>query len=392
MKNIIIYCGHFELPDRNALAHRVRANCYALMKSGFKPVMIGYDKKHTDKNILNTKSKDGDFEYFIIKYPSSLIEWVQDCFTYKKIELVMKYYGYETIHSVVITSIGFINTIKLMKFCKKYNIHLVSDSVDWFEKYTGNIIKRIVKIFDDKIMMKILRPKIHNIICISEFLQDYFNSKKCNTLIIPSLTFKEDKRFEKLSPYYIKNKKIYTYVGSPGVRGSKDRIDWCIRAFDEVFNKKPDYEMQIYGVGKEEFLLQFPELKVCVNQSTNIFFHGRCDNSICLEAIKKSDFFIFAREDNITTKAGFPTKLSESFACGTPVITTPSGDIKKYVQDFKNGFVSKYCIYESFKMAVQCTEKLSEQEIIEMHRYSQSNSILDVHNWIDQINHYFRSL
>ncbi len=391
MRNIIIYCGHFELPDKNALAHRVKSNCYALIKSGFQPIMISYNKQYSNIDILDSKTKDGIFEYFYVNYPSTIIEWLQDCFTYRKIEQVIEYYGYESIHSIVITSIGCINTIKLMSICKKHNIHLISDSVDWFEKYTGNIIKRTINILDDKIMMTFLRPKIHNIICISEYLQKYFNSKDCNTLLIPSLTFKEDKRFDNLNSYQRIGKKTYTYVGSPGVKGSKDRIDWCVLAFYEIFYKS-ECEMHIYGIEREEFIVQFNDLACLVSKATNIFFHGRCDNSICLEAIKKSDFFMFARENNLTTKAGFPTKLSESFACGTPVITTPSGDIEKYVRDFKNGFVSKMCTYESFKEAVECTDKLSEQEIVEMHNYCKNNTVLDVESWIDKIKSYFNLL
>jgi glycosyltransferase involved in cell wall biosynthesis len=37
--------------------------------------------------------------------------------------------------------------------------------------------------------------------------------------------------------------------------------------------------------------------------------------------------------------AGFPTKVSESISCGTPVICTDTSDLRQYIQNGYNGFV-----------------------------------------------------
>ena len=62
---VIFYIAHIELPDINALAHRVLANCIALREAGYKPVLIGYSKdKSTSKNIRDTHFKVNGFDCY----------------------------------------------------------------------------------------------------------------------------------------------------------------------------------------------------------------------------------------------------------------------------------------------------------------------------------------
>ena len=56
------------------------------------------------------------------------------------------------------------------------------------------------------------------------------------------------------------------------------------------------------------------------------------------EAVNHADFTILLRNRNRATMAGFPTKIVESLACGTPVITTRTSDLEHYIVDGDTGF------------------------------------------------------
>jgi glycosyltransferase involved in cell wall biosynthesis len=62
-------------------------------------------------------------------------------------------------------------------------------------------------------------------------------------------------------------------------------------------------------------------------------------NTEALKIVKRSDFSIFLRDNNLVCTAGFPTKFSESIACGTPVLTNLSSDLGKYLIEGKNGYI-----------------------------------------------------
>ena len=53
----------------------------------------------------------------------------------------------------------------------------------------------------------------------------------------------------------------------------------------------------------------------------------------------KADYSIFIRPRRRSSDAGFPTKLAESMAVGTPVITNDTGDVGLYIKDGENGYL-----------------------------------------------------
>lgn len=80
-----------------------------------------------------------------------------------------------------------------------------------------------------------------------------------------------------------------------------------------------------------------------------------------LERYCEADFSIFVRPDRRSSHAGFPTKLAESLAAGTPVITNNTGDIGLYLKDGENGFLLKDGTQKSVKDVL---DKLIQIEIL----------------------------
>lgn len=388
---IIFYIAHIELPDINALAHRVLANCIALREAGYRPILIGYSKdKTTSTDIKKTHFVVNGFDCYNLPYPISNMDWAKDAVAYKKLNNFISEFLPEGVHSIVCCSIGSTNFYGLMRFAKKHGIHMVSDTEDWFDEFAGNIIRRTYKKLDEEVYVKVLKPRIKNVITISKFLYNYYTKEHgCNCIVVPSLTVSTDKRFQNLPEYKCDGTLKYVYSGNPGFKGSKDRVDWCVCAFAK---KAPAHAtFDIFGITKEDFTRLYPESSYAANDS-RITFHGFSDNMTCLRAIAQSDFSIFARMISQPTLAGFPTKFAECLAIGVPSVTTPTSDLKDYIVNGKNGFISDEATYESFEKTFEMSSRVTQDEIMEIHNNCKMDNRLDYASYIKPLGEYFDNL
>lgn len=384
-KDYIIYFGHFELPDKNALAHRVKANAYAMKQLGYEVYLVGYSRSKKDQNI--ERIEDGDFTYYEVPYPTTIIEWLRDGNSYKAVEKVINLHDPDKCKAIFFTGVGAGNTRGLLKLSKRYHIPLSADIVDWPMKGNGNIVYKLIKyVMDDILTGKVYAPKVKNAICISSFLAEHYKKEnKENVAVIPSLTYKADSRFQRLGEYVPEGIIRYCYVGNPGYKAYKDRIDWIVRAFVELNDENT--ALDIYGMEEKSFREEFPEINI--DGQSRLVFHGKRPNAECIDAISAADYFVFARADTMITKAGFPTKFSECMAIGTPMITTPTSDLPQYVINGENGYISTECTYDSYYEVFEISSKTTPEQRRLMHR---GDTKLDEFYWRDEIAAYLNAI
>ena len=77
-------------------------------------------------------------------------------------------------------------------------------------------------------------------------------------------------------------------------------------------------------------------------------FYGELPYDECISHLLSADFTLIPRQSTRKNNAGFPTKLSESFLYGVPVISTNTSDIADYVVNGKNGYLLESNSSESF--------------------------------------------
>ena len=156
-----------------------------------------------------------------------------------------------------------------------------------------------------------------------------------------------------------------------------ERFDFLISLNDS------DFVFDIYGISLEEYLVVVQRhTEVLKIFKKRIIFHGKINNIEVKGKISEADFSILFRNVNRMTSAGFPTKVSESISCGTPVITNATSDLERYVINGKNGFLVNL---DSKSLTTELSDILSltSSEVNSMKLYSYNSNLFSYKNYIE---------
>lgn len=336
-KKTIIYIGGFELPDKNAAAHRVISNGKLLRDIGYNVHFMGISNERG----YNNKSYYG-FNSSALKYPNSIISWVKYITTFKDYKNIIE--SYNNVHSIICYNLPSGSLYRLLKYCTKKEIKIFSDCTEWYvAPKTGSFIARTVKSWDIKLRMNKLHLKLNGIIAISSYLHTYYSNQGVPTLQIPPLVDKEDCKWPRTILQKNNTAVNLIYSGSPFAltKGSevKDRLDLIIDGLYLISKTFTDFKLTILGMDINGFLIVFPDYKdKLLSLGKLIDWKGRVPHNEALDLLKKSDYSIFLRDTNLVTIAGFPTKFVEALSCGIPVLTNRNSNLADYLVEGKNGF------------------------------------------------------
>ena len=180
-------------------------------------------------------------------------------------------------------------------------------------------------------------PKFDGFSCISNELARYasaHSSKKAKIIKVPTLV---EKRITVASPSEIHGPYI---VHTGTMLEQKDGISVILKAFAKV--KKDDStgcELVFAGPQSNEKCEYIPLMKE-LGIYNDVQLVGMIKDPERLDSLQQhATMSIVYRYDNLQTRCGFSTKMGEILASGTPIITTPIGGQKDYLEDRKNAFI-----------------------------------------------------
>ena len=130
-------------------------------------------------------------------------------------------------------------------------------------------------------------------------------------------------------PYIGERKKVFAAVGR---LEPQKNFQMLIKAFSEFHKEEKDYQLIIYGEGKERTNLE--KLIKQLNLEGSVSLPGR--NKDVLNAINDSAAFILSSDYE-----GMPNALIEAMCMGMPVISTdcPSGGPRELIRNGENGLL-----------------------------------------------------
>lgn len=318
----VLYLGGFELPDKNAAAQRVLANARLLRDMGFEVSFIGISK-----DMHNAPHYIEGFKSNPVPYPTSTKDWIYQIFTFISFRQILDYRP----DYVVLYNFPSFASLKILRHCHRKGIKVIHDITEWESnsKWSPSDIMRRI---DINLRMRYCVKKMDGVIAISRFLYEYY-CRFTNTIQVPPTVDLSNPKFCRDRVLCKKDGSVkIVYAGSAGNVATKDKLDTII----ESLNKYPSIHLDVVGLTEEQFCLLFGWHSEI---NDNIKFHGRVSHLEAVQAVCNADFQLLIRDNSLKNKAGFPTKLVESFSCCTPIIATVSSNICDYLEDNVNGFV-----------------------------------------------------
>lgn len=331
----VLYIGSFELPDRDAAAHRVLANGKMLRKLGFEVIFFGISR-HTDANLFESTQFSG-FECY--SFPLKKLGWRT---YYYNIENYIHVIKKKNINVIICYNLPSISLLRLLLYCRRNRIKIIADCTEWYGRFGSSLLKQCVLSLDTFLRMKWIHKKMDGLIVISSYLYNYYSTscKKPLVLIPPLVDLRDEKwdKFEKLPVKLNSSHVNISYSGNPGLY--KDDISYTLRVLTKI-KDSINFRFFVSGLSRLQYLEIFPsdeQLLEILGQK--VVFLGRITHSQSLNLISQSSFFMFFRNNLLrSNRAGFPTKFVESVSCGTPVITNDNSDLAWYINNKSLGFI-----------------------------------------------------
>lgn len=369
-KGKIVYIGGFELPDKNAAAHRVINNGKLFQQLGYETIFCGVYKE-------NEQPKYYDKNYFSFKNPVSKYEWFLHIMNSKKYICFLK--KIEDVKMVILYNFPSFLSLKILKYCRKKKIKCIADVTEWYSSRTNNFIFNLIKNIDSNLRMKYVNRKMDGLILISSFLNDYYGVNKKN-ILIPPLVDSSEKKYENVKRTNDNTIRLI-YTGDPG---KKDNLSMILYIFDKIDNK--NLHLDIVGITKEQYIASnnISDKKMKIN---NVTFYGRVSHNESLNLLKNSDALIFYRDDNLVSKAGFSTKFVEAMTCKVPVIANLTSDLSKYIKDEKNAIILNSNIHENITKLNKVNKDYMNylKSNVNSKLFDYNNYIVKTKKWIKEI-------
>ena len=330
----IVYIGAFRLPDLDAAAPRVLNNAKAFRALGHNVRFISWGGTYRENHYCDDgKYRVQGFEYQIsgdLPLDDSLKERFRSkLFRGKRSIRILNKLPKPNL--IIIYNANNSFSKYMIKYCRRNNIKLANDINEWF----SNNELHIMELLPNYINMTRTQYKIKNKIVISSFLDKYYSTS--NNVLIPPLCDSDDSKWTDT----IEDNRIKPYEGITliyaGTPAKKDCLHPIVSAVNSLANEGLPIRFLILGTTRETYMKQYECFSHFLHQ--NIIFLGRVAQDLIPAYYKKADYMVLLREPSRKSMAGFPTKFSESFMSGVPVITNATSDLAKYVITGKTGFI-----------------------------------------------------
>lgn len=367
-KGTIIYWGGFELPDKNAAAHRVVANGKIFTSLGYQVVYLGTTSVDSDTYFDGIRGTENQ-NIYEEAHPLSTSQWVRWFFSIANLEVLVP--KYDDVKMIIVYNVPYVILKKVKAKYKKLGIKVVYDCTEWSGETKGSFPKRILKKLDEYFVRTRTGKVSDGVIVISKMMEKAYE-KQAHTLRLPPLVDVEDAIWhqsrEKETEAF-----EFCFAGVPG--GNKESLDKIIEAFANLSKKMADkIQLRIVGPTKEQVCEQYPHLAELLDSGkARILFTGRVSHEESIKFVLGCDCYIFVRPSNRRNNAGFPTKFAESFTCGGRIITTDVSDIAQYLRKADRG---------------QVLDKVDVHEIQAAMKQEIANAISYTTKELDQTFHY----
>lgn len=387
-KKTVLYVGNFLFPTEGAAAKRVLNIGRSLKESGYNVIFAGNNEGYRNEDEQQTGNyKYNEFRYFSRDIKSKIKKKIDNYYSFSRIQKLISKLETEgeKVDIIISYHMDFLGMIECIRYCKRRSITFISDCTEWYDPRQTVHGRFGLAYYNSQLRMLIANKKSDGMIVISKYLEKYYE-KYTPVLRVPPL---DDVQHMGNNEKIIHNKVKFVYCGSPG---RKDDLCSIWDAFEKI-GCNENWELNIVGISADYPM--FNKNRYSPEVVKRFIFHGRVPIDKAQSIIKESHFSILIRPQNKRhTKAGFPTKFSESLSLGTPIIANITSDISDYIIHGGNGIVVKDnnigSIISAFKYALNLTA--DEIDLMRYNAYKSARQSFDYQQYTNKISYFIESV
>jgi glycosyltransferase involved in cell wall biosynthesis len=384
----VLILGNVLFPEGNGVSNNIRGHCRAIEKAGFSVGVLAAQAEGRPQDRLSS----GGFAFSSIRYwpvrplavetlahkfMNAFTAWDDDCLNWLFNQGPLA--GVKAIITCLRPSRTVPLLLRLRRICRRGGIGLFNWVTEWEESWRyrpwcyGNP-KFCLSEIDLELQMRVVNRGLDGIICISEFLRDYYSARGCRTILIPPLIDPAESKWATargtLSQSF--DKEIRILMAGPPDRERHDVIgEGVLRArrrgapvFLEYLGSTRDQIASISRVG--DALLR--ELGPAVR------FHGRLPYDQVPSVVASASFGLLMRENARWSRACFPSRSVEFLAMGVPLLCNLTSDLAKYLEDGRNALIVKAVTAEALAETLLCAANLSPEQLAKMKTEARASS------------------
>ena len=357
---ILMFCD-FELPNQCANSMRVMNFAKLLKDNGHSVSILGVTLR---ENCSIVGESCG------ISYSMLRVKRWTGIKAFKRINQIKKgivayLEQHDSFDAIMLSNVYYDYSKEFLKYAHKVGAKIIVNAVEWYDKssLTFKGIGGKIKFIKNRIALKRIFVKMGNILAISSLLANYYVKKDCVTAVIPTIIDNREYSAVSLGQKEFNDKINISYAGDPG---KKDYVMNAIYALEDLSEQEVErISLNFYGVSNDKLIKNGINPAVLEKYKNIVVCHGRIPYELVKERIASADFTVLLRPNKRYANAGFPTKVGESMACGTPVIANITSDLAEYVIDGETGLICtdespKSCA-ETFRRALALTKEQREK-------------------------------
>lgn len=279
----------------------------------------------------------------------------------------------------------------LWKLSRKLGIPYIIENCEWYDPSTFKFrnwnpyyrehIRRIEK----------KNRKVDGVIAISRLFEQHYSFMGVHAIRIPSILDVDN------TSYRLKaTNDCDIHIAFAGSLGKgKEKLEPIFKALRRMDMVKRKIQLEIYGPSKAQVLSNIDnDARLLERVAKYVHINGSIPQEKVAEKICRADYSIFIRPIRRSSNAGFPTKLAEGMAVGTPVITNDTGDVGMYLKDKKNGILLREGSEEELVQAFQTILSLPVSTYSEMRLNARKTAeeCFDYRKYVDGMNNFLKEI
>jgi glycosyltransferase involved in cell wall biosynthesis len=225
---------------------------------------------------------------------------------------------------IVYDGIGLTNFV-FVKAGKKLGYKIVTDVVEDYnvhEENTGMLLGLLHRV--NALFEKNISNLADGVVVISTRLRSKFENLGMKPDRIERITICAE-NIDLTQKETSQNKTSYTFLYS-GSYANRDGIHLVINAFKKLSQKRQNVKLLLGGKINDA-------IKEMIKTEASIKYVGMVSDNEYYSFLNSADALLVTRVNSDYANAGFPFKLGEYLATGTPVIVSPVSDIRDYLKD-----------------------------------------------------------